>query len=161
MTLLCRLQNAGHMSQQSPRSGVREGNIAVSNSQLEMPLAVASYDVDYGGVVSNIAYVRWLEDMRHALIERLYPFQRQMAECIAPAVVDTHIVYRKPLRFLDQPLGRMSASLGGGVRLVFEAQVVLGPATVATARQECVFLHLPTGRPLRVPKEIVSVFDAS
>ena len=130
----------------------------MSTTRIEMPFSVASYDVDYGGVVSNIVYVRWMEDMRHALIERLYPFQRQMAERIAPAVVDTHMQYHKPLRFLDHPLGRMSASLGGGVRLVFDAQVLLGPAVVATARQECVFLHLDTGRPMRVPSQIVSLF---
>ena len=31
---------------------------------VEMPLKVQGYDIDVAGIVSNIVYVRWLEDLR-------------------------------------------------------------------------------------------------
>jgi len=31
---------------------------------IEVPLPVRTYDIDFAGIVSNIVYIRWLEDLR-------------------------------------------------------------------------------------------------
>lgn len=31
---------------------------------LDMPITVKTYDIDFMGIVSNISYVRWMEDLR-------------------------------------------------------------------------------------------------
>lgn len=123
-----------------------------------MPIAVASYDIDYGGVVSNIVYVRWLEDMRHALVERVFPFERQLRERVAPAIVETQIKYLHPVRLLDHPIGRMTVVSVGPVRWTLEAEIHVDAKLVTSATQTSVFINLDTGRPSRVPKEIA---DAS
>lgn len=125
---------------------------------IEIPITVASNDIDYGGVASNIVYVRWLEDMRHAIIQGVYPFKRQLHERLAPAVVETRIRYHKPVRPLDKPIGRMSISNVGGVRLSFLAAIRVGGVLVTSAEQTCVFINLDTGRPVRVPREVAEAF---
>ena len=30
----------------------------------EQPLAIRTYDIDFAGIVSNIVFVRWLEDLQ-------------------------------------------------------------------------------------------------
>jgi acyl-CoA thioester hydrolase len=126
--------------------------------EITRPLTVASYDVDYGGVVSNIVYVRWLEDMRHALIDRVYSFARQQQERIAPAVVETSIRYHRPLRFLDRPQGRLWVTSAGPVRLSFSGEITLDGAPAAQATQVCAFIDLDTGRPRRLPREFDNAF---
>ena len=37
----------------------------------EQPLPIRTYDIDFAGIVSNIVFIRWLEDLRLALLERL------------------------------------------------------------------------------------------
>ena len=130
----------------------------MSAPHVEMPLAVASYDIDYGGVVSNIVYVRWLEDMRHAVLQGLYPFERQLRERQAPAVVETRIRYLRPVRLLDKPTGRMHIVGVAGVRLSFQAEILVDGAVVTSGEQTCVFVNLDTGRPMRVPKEVAEAF---
>lgn len=40
--------------------------------ELEIVLSVQTYDIDFAGIVSNIVYVRWLEDMRLKIMENIY-----------------------------------------------------------------------------------------
>jgi acyl-CoA thioester hydrolase len=39
----------------------------MSSSQMmlvELELPIRTYDIDFAGIVSNIVYIRWLEDLR-------------------------------------------------------------------------------------------------
>ncbi len=36
---------------------------------IERDLPIRTYDIDFAGIVSNIVYVRWLEDLRLAMME--------------------------------------------------------------------------------------------
>jgi acyl-CoA thioester hydrolase len=40
---------------------------------VERALPIRTYDIDFAGIVSNIVYVRWLEDLRLAMMEEAYP----------------------------------------------------------------------------------------
>jgi len=31
---------------------------------IDLPITVKTYDIDFMGIVSNISYVRWMEDLR-------------------------------------------------------------------------------------------------
>jgi acyl-CoA thioester hydrolase len=35
----------------------------------EQPLPIRTYDIDFAGIVSNIVFIRWLEDLRLALLD--------------------------------------------------------------------------------------------
>ena len=44
---------------------------------IEMPIRVNGYDVDFQGVVHNIVYVRWFEDLRMRLLDAYLPLTRR------------------------------------------------------------------------------------
>jgi len=37
--------------------------------EISTPIAIRTYDIDFAGIVSNIVYLRWLEDMRLLWLE--------------------------------------------------------------------------------------------
>jgi len=41
--------------------------------EIQMPFNIRTYDINFAGIVSNIVYHRWLEDMRLDLIEQHLP----------------------------------------------------------------------------------------
>ena len=47
-------------------------------------MRVKPYDMDVVGVVSNIVYVRWMEDLRLAMLDAYLPLDEQMADGIVP-----------------------------------------------------------------------------
>ena len=46
----------------------------------EQPLPIRTYDIDFAGIVSNIVFIRWLEDLRLGLLDQAYPLIRALAE---------------------------------------------------------------------------------
>ena len=44
------------------------------------PIRVQGYDVDFAGIVSNIVYIRWLEDLRYQVLEAYYPLPQLLAD---------------------------------------------------------------------------------
>jgi acyl-CoA thioester hydrolase len=127
---------------------------------VELPIKVKTYDIDFLGHVSNIVYLRWLEDLRLLMLERTLPLQRQIEAGLAPVLLHTDIHYRRPIRLSDSPVGRMWLSGMTAARLVLAAQIVVGGALAAEATQTGVLIDLKTGRPVRLPPEARQVFAA-
>src|ERR1700740_1795075 len=73
----------------------------------EQPLPMRTYDIDFAGIVSNIVFIRWLEDLRLCLLDQAYPLLRALAEDIAPILLSTRIDYRRPVTIADPVVGRM------------------------------------------------------
>src|SRR5437899_6944348 len=57
----------------------------------EQPLPIRTYDIDFAGIVSNIVFIRWLEDLRLGLMEEAYPLIRALAEDVAPILLATRL----------------------------------------------------------------------
>jgi len=45
---------------------------------IEKEIKVATYDIDFAGIVSNISYIRWLEDLRLAWLEKYFPWVNRL-----------------------------------------------------------------------------------
>jgi len=73
----------------------------------EQPLPVRTYDIDFAGIVSNIVFIRWLEDLRLALLDQAYPLIQALAEDVAPILLATRINYRRPVTIADSLVGRI------------------------------------------------------
>src|ERR1700749_4954302 len=73
----------------------------------EQPLPIRTYDIDFAGIVSNIVFIRWLEDLRLGLLDRAYPLVCALAEASAPFLLSTRINYRRPVTIADPLVGRM------------------------------------------------------
>ncbi|GAC1472375.1 MAG: thioesterase family protein [Chloroflexota bacterium] len=112
-----------------------------------------TYDIDYAGIVSNIVYIRWLEDMRMTLLERYLPLQTLHARGTTPVLLSTDIAYRRAIRLFQRVQGRIWVSGVGKVRWSLAAEIEVEGQLAATANHELAFVHLDTFRPIPVPSE--------
>jgi acyl-CoA thioester hydrolase len=119
--------------------------------QVELVFEAKTYDIDFAGIVNNIVYVRWLEDLRCKMLTDSFSMQDQLEEGIHPVLIRTEIDYRKAVRLGEKPVGRMWIAEGSGVKWVLQAEFILGGELVAEARQEGVFVHHTTLKPVRMP----------
>ena len=120
----------------------------------EQPLPIRTYDIDFAGIVSNIVFVRWLEDLRLALLERAYPLVQALAEDVAPILLATRISYRRPVTIADRLVGRMRVAALGRVRWRLTAEFTVAGVLHAEAEQEGLFMRLSTRRPIAIPEPI-------
>jgi acyl-CoA thioester hydrolase len=120
----------------------------------ELPLRVQTYDIDFAGIVSNIVFIRWLEDLRLGLMDEAYPLIQALADDVAPILTATRIAYRRPVSIADQPVGRMRVAGLGRVRWRLAAEFVVAGAICAEAEQEGLFMRLSTRRPIAIPEPI-------
>jgi len=136
-------------------------------TETEISEAVFFYDTDCGGVMSNIAYLRFVEKARTALFDGLgMPASVMMETGVFPAVVRTEIDYRSPARLGETV--RVAARLASveKVRAVCEYRLFLETAdgatrTVADADQAAVLVQMPEGRPRRMPPEGLGITGKS
>ena len=120
----------------------------------EQPLPIRTYDIDFAGIVSNIVFVRWLEDLRLSLLERAYPLVQALAEDVAPILLATRISYRRPVTIADRLVGRVRVAALGRVRWRLTAEFTVAGVLHAEAEQEGLFMRLSTRRPIAIPEPI-------
>lgn len=122
--------------------------------QIEIRVPVMFYDTDCGGVVSNIAYLRFVEQARTALLEASGVSLRAIADSGEfPAVLRTEIDYRRPAVLGDAV--RIEALLEEVKRVRFRCRFVLlrdaDGALLGGCVQKCAFVRMPEGRLVPVP----------
>jgi acyl-CoA thioester hydrolase len=74
--------------------------------EIEIPLSIQTYDIDFAGIVSNIVYIRWLEDIRLKILEAYLPLDNLMAKGYCPTLASTQIEYKQALRLFDRPTAK-------------------------------------------------------
>jgi acyl-CoA thioester hydrolase len=120
----------------------------------EQALPIRTYDIDFAGIVSNIVFIRWLEDLRLGLMEQAYPLIRALAEDVAPILLSTQIAYRRPVTIADPLIGRIGVSALSRVRWRLAAEFTVNGAVHAEAEQEGLFIRLSTRKPIAIPEPI-------
>jgi acyl-CoA thioester hydrolase len=120
----------------------------------EQPFPIRTYDIDFAGIVSNIVFIRWLEDLRLGLMEKAYPLIRALAEDVAPILLATRITYRRPVTIADRLIGRIRVAGLRRVRWRLAAEFTVDGALHAEAEQEGLFMRLSTRRPIAIPEPI-------
>ena len=120
----------------------------------EQPFRIQTYDIDFAGIVSNIVFIRWLEDLRLGLMEQSYPLIRALAEDVAPILLATRINYRRPVTIADRLVGRIRVAGLSRVRWRLAAEFTVDGALHAEAEQEGLFMRLSTRRPIAIPEPI-------
>ncbi|MGE5209442.1 MAG: acyl-CoA thioesterase [Alphaproteobacteria bacterium] len=124
-------------------------------SNIRTEVQVMFFDTDCGGVVSNIAYLRFIEIARTHLAEALGLALAEMAEKQTyPVVVRTEIDYRRAARLgnrlvIDGWLDRVErARFWCAFRITRPEDDTL----IAECRQMLALIEMPTGKLLRVPE---------
>src|SRR5881398_523170 len=124
--------------------------------RIRTDVQVMFFDTDCGGVVSNIAYLRFIEIARTHLAEELGLRLAEMAEKQTyPVVVRTEIDYRRAAKLGDKLVieGRLDrlerVRFWCAFRIVRPADETL----IAECRQVLAIIQMPEGKLLRVPDD--------
>ncbi len=120
--------------------------------EIELHLPVKTYDIDFAGVVSNIVYIRWLEDLRLEMLARHFPLDELLKNGIAPVIVQTKIDYKQSIRLSDQSNGKMWIKTMGSLRWVVNAEIFVNGKVAALGEQVGVFVDLQNHKPIRMPE---------
>jgi len=123
--------------------------------RITIPHEVYYFDTDAGGVVHNIAYLRFVEIARTQLAAALgWTVEEMNRTGLVPVVARTEIDYLKPIRLSDCLL--ITAELTGMEKIRFFLRFEIASAAkpdlvFARCQQTMVTVQLPGGRPQRIP----------
>jgi acyl-CoA thioester hydrolase len=126
--------------------------------EVQVPLRVKPYDIDVVGIVSNIVYVRWMEDLRLAMLDAYLPLDQQMEEGYLPAILKVEIDYKRTIQLHDELVGTMWLSNLDRMRYEVTAEFAVDGQVCAIGRQQGCFISLKTKRPVRPPAKLVEMF---
>ena len=116
---------------------------------------VMFFDTDCGGVVSNIAYLRFIEIARTHLAEELGLALAEMAEKQTyPVVVRTEIDYRRAAKLGDHLVveGWLDHVERARFWCAFRITRSKDDSLIADCRQMLALIEMPTGKLLRLPE---------
>jgi len=118
-----------------------------------------TYDIDASGHVSNISYIRWLEDLRLAWLEEYHPLQKQAEEGIMPALLRTEIDYIKQIRLFEKVVGEIWLEDRGRLRWNLHFRFTVEGEVRATAKQVGIWFRPENGKPVRPPAPILEAYE--
>jgi acyl-CoA thioester hydrolase len=124
----------------------------------ELVITVQPYDIDFAGIVSNIVYVRWLEDLRVQLLANSLPLKPLVKQGIAPILTSTQIDYRRSIKFFDHVVGHVWVKEFRRLKWTLEMEILANETLVTTATQIGVFIDLQTGRPVPIPADLAQQY---
>jgi YbgC/YbaW family acyl-CoA thioester hydrolase len=122
--------------------------------RIRTKVQVMFFDTDCGGVVSNIAYLRFIEIARTRLAEELGLALTEMAENRRyPVVVRTEIDYRRPAKLGDQLVieGRLDRVERVRFWCAFQITRPKDNTLIAQCHQMLALIEMPEGKLLHLP----------
>ncbi len=123
--------------------------------QIRAEVQVMFFDTDCGGVVSNIAYLRFIEIARTHLAEELgLPLAEMAEKQTYPVVVRTEIDYCRAAKLGDRLVidGWLDQAERARFWCAFRITRPKDNTLIAQCRQMLALIEMPTGRLLRLPE---------
>ncbi len=115
---------------------------------------VMFFDTDCGGVVHNIAYLRFIEVARTLLAEKLGLPLAEMAQTQKyPVVVRTEIDYRRSAKLADKLVVEGWLDRVERVRFWCAFKILRNEELIAECRQMLALIEMPAGKLLRLPED--------
>jgi 4-hydroxybenzoyl-CoA thioesterase/acyl-CoA thioester hydrolase len=124
--------------------------------RIEHEVTVMFYDTDCAAVVHNLAYLRFIEEARTIMAERMGMPLREMVEtALYPVVLRTEVDYRSPGRLGDRLVVRGGVTELGRVRFWVGFEIVrpADGAVLVTCRQSLALIRMPGAKAERLPAE--------
>ncbi|MDZ7959452.1 MAG: thioesterase family protein [Aulosira sp. DedQUE10] len=122
--------------------------------EVELAIPVRIYDIDFAGIVSNIVYIRWLEDLRLKFLNEHLPIDKQIEQGYVPILAGTEIEYKRPVKLIDQVIGRLWVSSLGRLKWTVQAEILANNVIAAVATQKGAFVSFQNNRSVRVPEKL-------
>lgn len=134
------------------------------SAQISVPVQVMYYDTDAGGVVHNLAYLRFIELARTLLAIQLgMDFGRIEATGVHPVVVRTEADYRRAAR-LGEHLrveGRLAEVARARFWVEFEVVRAATGEVLVACRQALALVRMPEGKPVRLAEGFPALLQAT
>jgi YbgC/YbaW family acyl-CoA thioester hydrolase len=124
--------------------------------RIRTEVQVMFFDTDCGGVVSNIAYLRFVEIARTLLAEDLgLPLAEMARTQKYPVVVKTEIDYRRAAKLGDRLVidGWLDDLQRARFWCAFRITRPADEALIAECRQTCALVEMPAAKLLPLPAE--------
>ena len=128
---------------------------------VEQPITVKAYDIDAMGIVSNIVYIRWFEDLRTEALERSYPYAQMMALDISPILAKTEVEYKYPVRLSDRITGIGWMHSLGRAKWTAKFEIASEGKIHCIGTQTGYFFDVKQNRPVPVPERLRKAFEES
>lgn len=107
---------------------------------------VKYYECDRMGVTHHSYYVRFMEEARIDMLDRIgYGFDRMEAEGVISPVISINVSYRKPTTFKDKIEIAVKVMALSGLKLKLGYEMKVSGQTVCTA--ESVHCFIENGKP--------------
>ncbi|AFZ26806.1 putative thioesterase [Cylindrospermum stagnale PCC 7417] len=129
--------------------------------EIELVIPVRTYDIDFVGIVSNIVYIRWLEDLRLKFLDEHWQLGQQLEQGYAPILAGTQIEYKQPIKLNDKVIGRLWLSKLGQLKWTVQAEILSNNKLAAIAIQKGAFVSLENGRPVPIPMKMQNKYAES
>ncbi|MEH2291314.1 acyl-CoA thioesterase [Nostoc sp.] len=132
----------------------------IVNNNLHRPLEVVlaipvkTYDIDFMGIVSNIVYIRWLEDLRLKFLDEHWQLNQQIELGYTPILAGTEIEYKRPIKIIDRVIGRLWLSSLGRLKWTVQAEILSNNELAAVASQKGGFVSMQNNRLVPIPEEL-------
>ncbi len=126
---------------------------------IEKQLKVNGYDIDVMGIVSNIVYVRWFEDLRFQFLDTYSPFEDMVARNQSPILARTEIEYRYPLTIYDKPVGRVWVERLERARWHVAFEIEAGGRLHCVGKQTGYFYDIERQRPIPTPEDLKRQYE--
>jgi 4-hydroxybenzoyl-CoA thioesterase/acyl-CoA thioester hydrolase len=130
--------------------------MAVNLPRIEHEVPVMFFDTDCGGVIHNLAYLRFVETARTIMAANMGMRLPEMAaEGLYPVVLRTEIDYLSPGKFGDRILVRGGVTEVARVRFWVEFEVVRADdgKVLTKSRQALALIRMPGAKAERLPDE--------
>jgi len=139
------------------RTMTQETNDSSSEDTLfQLSLQVMLYDTDCGGVVHNLAYLRWVEECRTKMATaRGMNYLELMKKNIFTVIVRQEVDYHFPATIHDGIIidCKVESIEKSSLWLIFYIKRASDGKKLVTVRQRSALISMPSGRPQRFPKE--------
>ena len=126
---------------------------------VEKGIQIKSYEIDAMGIVSNITYIKWFEDIRHDFLDVYYPYNEMMKTGISPMLMKTEVEYKLPLTIQDHPIGKCWVIEMGKMRWEICFEIFKNDKVCCSGIQKGCFWDLNRKRPTYVPKRMRQAFE--
>jgi acyl-CoA thioester hydrolase len=128
---------------------------------VEKHFKVNAYDIDVMGIVSNIVYIRWFEDLRFGLMDQYWSYQEMLKSGQSPILAKTEADYKFPLTIFDKPVGQLWLSDLTRSKWTVSIEVKAEDKIVCIGKQLGYFYDINRKRPLAIPDALKDNYHSS
>jgi len=126
---------------------------------IENDIYIKAYEIDSMGIVSNIVYIKWFEDLRHLFLAKYYPYKEMMKEMKSPMLMKTEVEYKKPLTIMDSPVGKLWIGKFGRTKWEMNFEISVGDVIHCTGKQTGCFYDIANNTPTSFPDWFLKIYD--